>query len=277
MNVSPAPLITLPNGVQMPQLGLGTWPMNDKEAATAVATAIGLGYRHIDTAEKYDNETGVGEGVRQSGVSRSELFITTKLCREWHSTEGVRQACEASMERLGTDYIDLLLIHWPNPSLNQYVEAFGAMMRLVDTGLVRAVGVSNFKTTHLQRLFDAGLVPHLNQIQLDPYHLREDIVAVHKAKGIVTGAWSPLGRANAMLSDPAITAAAQRHDRTPAQVILRWHTQSGYVPTPKSADPTRQAQNLDTFDFTLSEAEMAALNSLDRPDPNMLDSDVFGH
>src|SRR5690606_35536700 len=138
------------------------------------ASAISLGYRHIDTAEKYGNEAGVGDGLRQSGIPRPELFITTKFCREWHSTEGVRQACETSLKRLGTDYIDLLLIHWPNPGLDRYVGAFGAMTRLVDAGLVRAVGVSNFKTTHLQRLFDAGLVPHVNQIQLDPYHLRGD-------------------------------------------------------------------------------------------------------
>ncbi|MDN5842929.1 MAG: aldo/keto reductase [Alcaligenaceae bacterium] len=277
MTVTPAPSITLSNGVQMPQLGLGTWPMNDTETAAAVASAIGLGYRHIDTAEKYGNETGVGEGVRQSGASRSDLFITTKFCRQWHSADGVRQACEASLKRLGMDYIDLFLMHWPNPEQDQYVETVGAMSRLIDAGLVRAIGVSNFKTTHLQRLFDADLVPHVNQIQLDPYHLRADIVAVHRAKGIATGAWSPLGRGSAMLSDPAITAAAEHHDRTPAQVVLRWQTQSGYVPIPKSSNPSRQTQNLDSFDFTLSEAEMTAMNALDRPDPGMLDSDVFGH
>lgn len=150
-------------------------------------------------------------------------------------------------------------------------------MRLLDAGLVRAIGTSNFKPAHLQRLLGQGLVPHVNQIQLDPWHLRADVVALHKAHGIVTETWSPLGRGDAMLRDPAIVAVAQRHGRTPAQVVLRWHVQSGCVPTPKSADPQRQAQNLAVFDFGLSEAEMAALDALDRPDPKMLDADVFGH
>lgn len=275
--VQPTPTLTLLNGVEMPQLGLGTWPMDDAEASRAVASALDLGYRLIDTAENYRNEAGVGAGIRQSGVSRDQIFVTTKFNREWHSVDGVRQACEASLSRLGLDYIDLLLIHWPNPAQDRYVDAFHGLTRLLESGVVRSIGTSNFKVTHLQRLLDQGLVPHVNQIQLDPYHLRDDVVALHKAHGIVTETWSPLGRGGEMLADPAITAVAERHGRTPAQVVLRWQTQSGYVPAPKSSDPTRQAQNLNVFDFELSADEMTALNALNRPDPKMMDADVFGH
>lgn len=279
MNTHPrlAPTVTLANGVKMPQLGLGTWPMNDAEAAVAVAQAIQIGYRLIDTAENYQNERGVGEGIRNSGIAREEIFVTTKFNRKWHSIEGARQACEASLERLGLDYIDLLLVHWPNPDQNRYVEAFQGLVKLLEAGVVRAIGTSNFKPAHLQRLFDLGLVPHLNQIQLDPYHRRDDLVAIHREKGIVTEAWRPLGCGNTMLQDPVVTRIAQAHGRTPAQVLLRWQVQQGFVTTPKSADAKRQAENLDVFSFALSEADMAALNQLGRHDPEMLDADSFGH
>ena len=275
--INPAPTLTLANGVEMPQLGLGTWPMNDAEAAVTVAAALDMGYRLIDTAENYENERGVGEGIRQSGVARADIFVTTKFNRKWHSVDGARAACEASLERLGLDYIDLLLVHWPNPDQGRYVEAFQGLVRLLEAGLVKSIGTSNFKPAHLQKLFDLGLVPHLNQIQLDPYHLRDDLVDIHRAKGIVTGAWRPLGCGNAMLADPVIGAVAERHGRTTAQVILRWLTQQGFVATPKSSNPTRMAQNLDIFGFTLSADEMALLGTLDRPDPEMFDADSFGH
>ncbi|MFU2489201.1 aldo/keto reductase [Thauera sp. WH-1] len=275
--IKPAPTLTLLNGVRIPQLGLGTWPMNDAECALTVAAALQMGYRHIDTAENYENERGVGEGIRNSGVAREEVFVTTKFNRKWHSVDGARQACEASLERLGLDYIDLLLVHWPNPDQDRYVEAFQGLVKLLEAGVVRAIGTSNFKPAHLQRLFDLGLVPHLNQIQLDPYHLRDDLVALHRERGIVTGAWRPLGCGNAMLADPVITAIAERHGRTSAQIVLRWLVQQGFVATPKSSNPTRMAQNLAIFDFALSDAEMAALGSLDRPDPEMFDADSFGH
>ncbi|AYD03853.1 aldo/keto reductase [Neorhizobium sp. NCHU2750] len=272
-----APSVKLLNGIEMPQLGLGTWPMDDAEATHAVAGAIRGGYRLIDTAENYQNETGVGAGIRASGVARSEIFLTTKFNREWHSVSGVRAACEASLGRLRLDYIDLLLIHWPNPDQGRYVEAFEGLTKVLEAGLVRSIGVSNFKPAHLQKLFDAGYTPHVNQIQMDPYHARADIVAVSASKGIITEAWSPLGRGNEMLSDPAIVAIAKAHGRTPAQVVLRWHTQLGHVATPKSSDPKRQAENLDIFDFHLSADELASLNSLDRPQDEITDADVFGH
>ncbi len=277
MTLPPAPTVPLANGVKMPQLGLGTWPMNDAEATPVVVSALAMGYRLIDTAENYANERGVGAGIRQSGIPREQIFVTTKFNRQWHSIDGARAACEASLERLGLDYLDLLLVHWPNPDQNRYVEAFQGLVRLQEAGLVRAIGTSNFKPAHLQRLFDVGLVPQLNQIQLDPYHHRDDLIAIHRTKGIVTGAWRPLGNGNAMLADPAIAAVAARHNRTPAQVILRWLVQQGFVVTPKSADPLRLAQNLDIFGFALSADEMAAVGALDRPDPDMFDADSFGH
>lgn len=275
--IEPAPTVTLANGVEMPRLGLGTWPMTDDEAAKAVSTAIETGYRLIDTAENYKNETGVGQGIRDAGVARDEVFLTTKMNKQWHSVDGARRACEASLERLGLDYIDLFLIHWPNPDQGTYVEAFEGLTMLLDAGLVRAIGTSNFLPHHLNDLFAAGFVPHVNQIQLDPYHLRPDITAIHAEKGIVTESWSPIGRAGEMLADPAITRIAEAHGKTPAQIVLRWQVQSGFVPAPKSADPERQAQNLDVFGFALTEADMAALSGLDRPDPDMLDANSFGH
>jgi 2,5-diketo-D-gluconate reductase A len=272
-----APTVDLLNGVAMPRLGLGTWPMDDAEAASAVAQAIGLGYRLIDTAQNYHNETGVGEGLRASGVARADLFVTTKFNREHHSVDGVRQACEASLKRLGTDYIDLYLIHWPNPDQDRYIEAFEGLERVLRDGLVRAIGVSNFKVAHLQRLIDAGHVPHVNQIHLDPQHRRDDLIAFHAEHGIVTEAWSPIGRGDALLSDPAITAIAETHSRSPAQIVLRWQVQSGQIPVPKSSHAERQASNLAVFDFALNADEMALLDAMDRPDPEMLDSDRFGH
>lgn len=277
MTVPPAPVVTLANGIEMPQLALGTWAMNDAEAAVAIAAALELGYRAIDTAENYGNERGVGQGIRNASVRREDVFVTTKFNRDWHSVDGVRIACEASLERLGFDYLDLMLVHWPNPDQDRYVEAFQGLVRLLEGGLVRAIGTSNFKPAHLQRLFDLGLVPHVNQIQLDPWHRRDELVAIHRDKGIVTETWRPLGSGSAMLSDPVITAIAEKYGRTPAQIALRWALQQGFVTAPKSVNPERMAQNLDVFGFSLGGEDMAALDGLDRPDPDMLDADSFGH
>lgn len=272
-----APVVTLSNGVQMPQLGLGTWPMTGAEAARGVASALEVGYRLIDTAENYGNEDAVGEGLRASGVPREQIFLTTKFNRQWHSREGARTACDNSLRRLGLDYIDLLLVHWPNPDQGRYVEAFEGLQELLAAGKVRAIGVSNFLPEHLQQLLQRGMVPHVNQIQLDPWHRRFDLEALHRQHGIVTETWSPLGRAGAMLADPAIGAMAERHGRSTGQIVLRWHAQHGFVAVPKSGDPLRQCQNLDIFDFTLSTEEMALLDAMDRPDPGMLSPLTFGH
>jgi 2,5-diketo-D-gluconate reductase A len=275
--IAPAPTKSLLNGVQMPALGLGTWPMDDAEAAKAVASALRSGYRLVDTAENYGNETGVGEGIRTAGLPRDDVFVTTKFNSKWHSVAGVREAAEGSLARLGLDYLDLLLIHWPNPAQDSYVEAFEGLQRVLEAGLVRAIGVSNFKPAHLDRLFAAGFVPHVNQIQLDPQRPRADIVALHEAKGIVTESWSPIGRGDALLRDPAIVAIADAHERTPAQVVLRWHVQHGFIPTPKSGNPERQRENLDVFGFELTAEQITALDALATPDAEIVDADSFGH
>lgn len=272
-----APTVTLSNGHTMPVLGLGTWPMNNAEVAVAVSTAVQLGYRLFDTAENYQNEVGVGEGLRCAGVARESVFITTKFNRQWHSFDGVRTACLASLQRLGLDYLDLLLIHWPNPEQDRYVEAYEGMCRLQQDGLVRSIGTSNFKPLHLQRLFDAGHCPQVNQIQLDPYHARDDLLALHRANGIQTQTWRPLGFGSALLQEPVVLALAAQHQRTPAQVVLRWAVQQGLATVPKSASPKRLAENLVVFDFVLTDSEMQQLSALQRVDPGMFDADAFGH
>lgn len=261
----------------MPAVALGTWPMDDAETAVAVDSAIRLGYRHIDTAENYGNERGVGEGIRRSGVSRSELFITTKFNRAWHSVDGVRRAWEASTTRLGVDSLDLFLVHWPNPDQGTYVDAVHGLVALREEGAIRAFGVSNFKRAHLQRLVAEGLVPEVNQIQLDPEHSQLAAVQLHRELGIVTEAYSPLGRAGAFLRSPEMTRVAEAHGKTAAQVALRWQIQQGNAVAPKSASPERQRQNIDLFDFALSETEMRAISSLDSGAPVHHDADEFGH
>jgi 2,5-diketo-D-gluconate reductase A len=273
----PAPTVTLANGTAMPALGLGTWPMDDDEAATAVTAAIESGYRLIDTAENYRNERGVGRGLRDAAVPRADLFVTTKFNKRWHSVDGARRACEGALEPLGLDYLDLLLIHWPNPGQDRYVDAWRGLLALRDEGLVRAAGTSNFKPHHLRRLVDeTGVAPEVNQINLNPYAARADTVAFHAEHAIVTEAWSPI-KPREMLDDPAITTIAERHGRSPAQVVLRWITQQGYVTCPKSASPERQRENLDVFGFELDPDETAAISALDRGEGQVTDSDSFGH
>ena len=269
--------IRLPDGLEIPQLGLGTWPLKGPQAANAVRSAIELGYRLIDTAEAYENEEAVGEGIRSSGVAREQLFITTKFNRQWHSRTGVRQACEASLRRLRTDYIDLYLIHWPNPKQDRYVEAFEGMLDLVQAGLIRSAGVSNFKPQHLERLLTRGLRPQLNQIQLDPYRPRAQEVSFHQQHGIVTESWSPLDRDGGLLHEGVVATIAQELSRSAAQVVLRWHVQKGFVTVPKSGDPQRQRDNLDIFNFELTSAQMGQLDALADNTARIEDSDIFGH
>ena len=261
----------------MPAVALGTWPMDDAETADAVESALRLGYRHIDTAENYGNERGVGEGLRRSGVDRSEVFITTKFNRAWHSIDGVREAWRASTERLGVEYLDLFLVHWPNPDQGTYVDAVRGLDALRSAGLIRALGVSNFTRAHLLRLVDAGIVPEVNQIQLDPEHSQRAALATHHELGIVTEAYSPLGRGGAFLRDPVVQQAAAAHGRTPGQIALRWQIQQGIAVAPKSASPERQRENLDLFDFALSDTEMRAITALDIGAPVQHDPEEFGH
>lgn len=271
------PTIKLAHGAEIPAIGLGTWPLRGAEGAAAVRTAIEAGYRLIDTAENYGNEDAVGQGVRDSGIAREQVFLTTKFNRKWHSTDGARQAAEASLRRLGVDYLDLLLIHWPNPDQGTYVEAFEGLLKLLEAGVVRAIGTSNFKPAHLQKLIDAtGEVPDVNQINLNPYATRNASVAFDNEHGIVTEAWSPIKPAE-ILADPAIAGIAEAHGRSPAQVVLRWDVQHGYLPIPKSATPARQQENLAVFDFELTADEMSAIDALDRGEAHVEDSDRFGH
>ena len=279
MSEALAPTVKLLNGAEMPVLGLGTWPLQGAECAAAVRTAIESGYRLVDTAENYRNEDGVGQGIRDSGIDRSEMFITTKFNKEWHSIEGVREAFEASRARLGVDYIDLLLIHWPNPDQDRYVDAVLGLERMLEHGHVRAIGSSNFKPAHLQRVIDqTGIVVDVNQIQLSPYTTRDASRAFDAEHGIVTESWSPIGgQSDDLRSDPVITEIAERHGKTATQTVLRWHIQLGLVTVPKSGHPTRIAENIAIFDFALTDDEMATISALDQGESHATDSDTFGH
>jgi 2,5-diketo-D-gluconate reductase A len=272
------PTVTLTNGVEMPALGLGTSPMGERKAEEIVTAALRDGYRSIDTAENYRNEAGVGRGIRASGVDRDEIFVTTKFNERWHGEAEARQAFANSAERLGLARIDLLLIHWPNPQKDRYVDAWKGLLSLLEDGSVRAVGVSNFKPAHLQRLLDAtGVAPHVNQIELDPTHSRPEARAYHAAHGIVTESWSPLGAGSDLLAHPTIADLARRRSKSPAQIVLRWHVQHGLVTIPRTSKPERLAENRDVFDFELTDAEMGELAALDRADEGVTDSDRFGH
>ncbi|MEB7446799.1 aldo/keto reductase [Arthrobacter koreensis] len=274
---STVPTVTLRNGLELPALGMGTWPMDNAQAADAVAAAVEAGYRLFDTAENYGNEAGVGEGIRRSGIARSDVVITTKFNKQWHSRDGVRRAFDASARRLGTEYIDLLLVHWPNPDQDRYVEAVLGLAGLLEEGLIRGIGVSNFKPAHLQRLAEAGVIPDLNQIQVDPRHVREASRQANNRLGVVTESWSPLGRDGGLLEDTVVTALAAKYGKTPGQIVLRWHVQQGLVPIPKASSPAHLAENLAVFDFALEETEIADLSALDTGEAGILDSDSFGH
>ena len=274
--MSQVPAVTLSHGAVMPRLGLGTSPMNNADAERAVSVALELGYRLVDTAENYRNEVGVGRALR--GVPRDEVFLTSKFNKRWHSVEGPRVAFEASAEKLGVEYLDLLLIHWPNPQQDRYVDAWRGLIALREAGLVRAIGTSNFKPAHLQRLIDeTGEAPEVNQVQLSPVWAKAAEREFHAAHGIVTEAWSPLGKGTELLSHPTVQDVAKAHGRSPGQVILRWETQQGVVPIPKSSDRGRLEDNLAVFDFDLTDAELATLSALDDTAKSAADSDRAGH
>jgi 2,5-diketo-D-gluconate reductase A len=274
-----APTVSLIHEAAIPVLGFGTSPLRGAEAAAAVRSAIETGYRLIDTAENYQNEDAVGQAIRDSVVDRADIFLTTKFNRRWHSVDGVRQAAEASMERLGMDYLDLLLVHWPNPDQDRYVDALRGLGKLRDAGVLRAIGTSNFKPAHLQRVLDeTGIVPDVNQIQLSPYATRSAGRRYHAEHGIITESWSPLGASSGEVrTNPVISEIAARYGKSPTQTILRWHIQLGSVPIPRSGNPGRIAENLAIFDFTLDDADMARISALDRGEASVTDSDVFGH
>ncbi|MGW1044402.1 aldo/keto reductase [Streptomyces sp. NPDC002547] len=267
------PTVTLNNGEKIPQLGFGVFQVPDEETTAAVASALEAGYRSIDTAAIYGNESGVGKALSVAGVPREDLFITTKLWNADQGYDATLKAFDASLAKLGLEYIDLYLIHWPTPARDLYRDSWRAIEKMVADGRVRTPGVSNFQPAHLRRLVDgASLLPAVNQIELHPGLQQTELRAVHAELGIVTEAWSPLAQ-GAVLGDDAITTVARRHDKSPAQVVLRWHLQLGNVVIPKSVTPARIRENLDVFDFTLSDDEMAAIATLDRalrtgPDPD---------
>ncbi|MGW1163639.1 aldo/keto reductase [Streptomyces sp. NPDC002513] len=274
MNTS-VPTVTLNNGVEIPQLGFGVFQVPDAETAAAVTAALEAGYRSVDTAAIYGNESGVGKVLAGSGIARDELFITTKLWNADQGYDATLKAFDASLEKLGLDYVDLYLIHWPTPARDLYRESWKAIEKLAADGRIRAAGVSNFQPAHLRRLLEgADLVPVVNQIELHPGLQQNELRALHADLNIATEAWSPLAQ-GAVLGDEAITTIAAQHGKSPAQVVLRWHLQLGNIVIPKSVTPARIRENLDVFDFALSDDEMAAIAALDRglrtgPDPDTL-------
>ncbi|MEU6289228.1 aldo/keto reductase [Streptomyces sp. NPDC046988] len=275
---SKVPPIILNNGVEMPQLGFGVWQVPDDEAETAVVQALEAGYRSIDTAAIYGNEEGTGRALAASGVAREDLFVTTKL---WNSEQGydsTLRAFDASLAKLGLEYLDLYLIHWPVPAKDRYVDTYKAFEKLLADGRVRAIGVSNFLPEHLERLTgETSVVPAVNQIELHPHLQQHASREAHARQGIATEAWSPLGSGKGILEIPAIVAIAQKHNRTPAQVVLRWHLQLGNVVIPKSVTPSRIKENIDVFGFTLDTEDLAAISALNEdrrlgPDPAEVNS-----
>lgn len=273
------PSLTLNTGAPIPQLGLGTSPLNDAQAADAVAAAIDLGYRHIDTALRYGNERGVGEGVRRGGIDRGELFVTTKLDGPYQGDDRAIGGLEESLDRLGLEYVDLLLMHWPLPARGLFVSTWHTFEKLHADGRARAIGVSNFKPGHLERLLaESETVPAVNQIELNPYVTRTAQRAFDAEHGILTESWSPFGGSGARVLDERVLAeVAARHGKTPGQVVLRWHVQVGLVVIPRSRNPQRMAENLGVFDFELSADDLAAIASLARGPGAGVDSDRVGH
>ncbi len=277
-SLSDVPAYDLNDGTTIPAVGFGTYPLNDDEGITAIQSALEVGYRLLDTAVNYGNEAEVGEALRRSGVPREEVVVTSKLPGRHHGYDDAVASVHESLRRLGLERIDLHLVHWPNPSVDRYVEAWQALVDCRREGLVRSVGVSNFTPAHLDRVVEAtGVTPAVNQIELHPYFPQQRMRAENERRGIRTCSWSPLGKRRAPFAEPPVAAAAERHGVTPGQVVLRWQRQLGAVPLPKSASPERQRANLDLADFELDAAEMAAITGLGRPDGRLFGGDPDTH
>jgi 2,5-diketo-D-gluconate reductase A len=270
------PMMKLNIGVEMPQLGFGVFLVPPDEVVEPVQVALEAGYRLIDTATLYGNEEGVGRAIRESGVPRDDIFMTTKV---WNADQGYDSALRAfdgSMRLLGLDVLDLYLIHWPVPAKDRYRETWRALEQIYADGRVRSIGVSNFTVEHLGRLLaDASVVPAVNQVEIHPGFTQEELRALHHEHGIVTESWSPLGRDNGLLEQDAVVTIAAAHGRTPAQVVLRWHLQLGLVVIPKSTHAERIRENFEVFDFSLTDEEMAALSALTSPGRVGPDPDTF--
>ena len=272
------PTYDLNDGTSIPAIGFGTYPLRGDDGTEAIRTAIEAGYRLVDTAVNYENEVEVGEAIRRSGVPRDELVVASKIPGRHHAYDAAIASVRESLDRLGLERTDLHLIHWPNPSQGAYVEAWRALVQLQKDGLVRSIGVSNFTEEHLERIIDdTGVVPAVNQVELHPRFPQERMRAVHERLGIRTEAWSPMGKRRAPLEEDAVRTAADAHGVSPGQVILRWHVQLGSLPIPKSADPARQAQNLDVFGFELTDDEVAAISGLAEADGRLFGGDPDTH
>lgn len=279
---SKVPIITLNNGIEMPQLGLGVWQVkNGQEIETAIHSALDSGYRMIDTASMYGNEEGVGEAVRSSNVSRDELFITTKLWNSDHGYKNTHKAFDESLKRLNMDYVDLYLIHWPVPKLHKTIETWRALEEIYNSGRAKAIGVCNFNISHLEEMMaNTTIVPAVNQIELHPYLQQNELRNYCHEKGIHPESWAPIGGTGGdLLQNPTLADLAKKHGKSPAQIVLRWHIQIGQIIIPKSTHPERIAQNIDIFDFTLDENDMAAIAGLNAdirlgPDPNTMNAGI---
>jgi 2,5-diketo-D-gluconate reductase A len=268
----------LNDGHSLPAVGFGTHPLSGDDGIDAIRSALEVGYRMLDTAVNYGNEEEVGEALRRSGVPRDEVVVTSKIPGRHHGYDDAVRSTKESLRRLGLDHLDLHLIHWPNPGVGRYPEAWRALVDLRAEGLVRSIGVSNFTAAHLDRVIeDSGVTPAVNQIELHPAFPQVEMRAVNEARGIVTESWSPLGKRQARYDEPAVAGPAEAYGVAPGQVILRWQLQVGALPIPKSADPDRQRQNLDLFGFSLSEDEVAAITALGRPDGRLFGGDPDTH
>jgi 2,5-diketo-D-gluconate reductase A len=276
-STSPVPSITLNNGVEIPQLGFGVFQVEPAETKRITLDALEVGYRHIDTAEMYRNEAGVGQAVRESSLDRSDIFVTSKLNNQFHEPDQVRSAFQGTLDALDIGYVDLFLIHWPLPTSGvDYLDTWKAMEGLLDGGLVRAIGVSNFQVAHLERIINgASVVPAVNQIELHPYLAQNELRDFDRTHDIATEAWSPIARGK-VLDDPVITAIAAATDRTPAQVVLRWQVQRGEIVFPKSNSRSRIEENFALFDFELRDEQMDAISALNRDERIGPNPDTFG-
>lgn len=276
------PTFTLSDGSTLPAIGFGTYPLRGEEGVTAIVSALRTGYRLLDTAVNYGNEEEVGEALRRfmgrAGIRREEVAVASKLPGRHHGYDEAIASTKESLQRLGLDHLDLHLIHWPNPSRDKYAEAWRALVDLQKQGLVRSIGVSNFTAAYLDRIIaDTGVAPVVNQIELHPYFPQVEMRAVNAERGILTESWSPMGKRRAPYAEPAVRDAAEAHGVTPGQVILRWQHQLGALPIPKSATPSRQAENLDVFGFELTDDEVAAITALGRPDGRLFGGDPETH
>lgn len=270
------PTLDLNDGRAIPEIGLGTYAMTGPDGVASIAAGIESGYRLLDTAVNYENEREVGQAIAESPVDRADLFVTSKIPGRHHGFDEAIASTEESLARLGLDYLDLHLIHWPNPSVGKYVDTWRGLIELRDRGLVRSIGVSNFTAEMLTELIEkTGVTPAVNQVELHPYFPQTELVEFHKSIGVQTESWSPLYRDGGLFAEDPITEAARAHGVEPAQVVLRWHTQIGSIPIPKSANPERQKQNADIFGFDLTPAEVAAISGLERG--RMKDRDPLSH